>query len=277
MQSLIHYFSTAPDSHRVILLGIALVLFWNVENWFAFILNYKKWKHALVNATFIFPAMPIQFLLGIAVIKTLNWDAARHWGILNAIPHLTNPFLLFIASFILLDFFEYVYHVIMHKVKRLWMFHLVHHSDRVVDSTTTLREHPGETLVRLSFLVLWVFLSGVCFWVFLFRQFIQITDNVFVHSNFRINEKVNQVLELIFITPNMHQVHHHYKQPYTDCNYGDMLSIWDRMFGTFKQLSKEEIVFGIDNYMDENENGKIVQLAKIPFGKYRAPTTEVDD
>ncbi|MEO6901672.1 MAG: sterol desaturase family protein [Bacteroidia bacterium] len=271
MQSIINYFSNVPDSHRIILLGTSLFIFWNIENLYAINFNYKKWKHALGNSLFMLPAAPIQFLLGILVIKIINWDTMHHWGVLNWIPNLSNPIVLFIASFIILDFFEYVYHVIMHKVKRLWMFHLVHHSDRVVDASTTLREHPGETFIRLSFLLLWVFLSGVCFWVFLFRQFIQIASNVFVHSNFRISERYDKIISLFFITPNVHHVHHHYMQPYTDCNYGDMLSIWDRLFGTFKRLPKEEVIFGIDNYMDDDEN--FIHLAQIPFGKYRSPTS----
>jgi len=271
MHSIINYFSNVPDSHRIILLGATLLLFWNIENLFAISFNYKKWKHAIVNSLFMIPAAPIQFLLGLLVVKTIDWDTVHHWGFLNWIPGLSNPLALFIASFIIFDFFEYVYHVIMHKVKRLWMFHLVHHSDRVVDVSTTLREHPGETLVRLLFLVLWVFISGIFFWVLLFRQFIQIVSNVFAHSNFRISEKADKIIGLIFITPNIHHVHHHYKQPYTDNNYGDILSIWDRIFGTFTRLPKEMVIFGIDNYMEENENTNIINLAKIPFGKYHSP------
>lgn len=273
MQSIINYFSNVPDSHRLILLGAALLIFWNIENIFPISFNYKKWKHALVNVLFVFPDALVQFILGIVIVFTIHWDTAHHWGFLNWIPPgLSNPFALFIASFVFLDFFEYVYHVTMHRIKRLWMFHLVHHSDRVVDVSTTLREHPGETFVRLSFLVIWVFITGVGFWMLLLRQFIQIVSNVFAHSNCRIPEKINNIIGIIFITPNIHHVHHHYKQPYTNCNYGDVLSIWDRIFGTFTRLSKEKVVFGIDTYMNKQKTEKFLQLFKIPFGKYLKPT-----
>jgi sterol desaturase/sphingolipid hydroxylase (fatty acid hydroxylase superfamily) len=65
-------------------------------------------------------------------------------------------------------------------------------------------------------------------------------------------------------------VHHHFKQPYTDCNYGDVLSIWDRLFGTFKRISTKDLVFGIDTYMTKKENGNFIFLTKLPFGKYRS-------
>ena len=271
MHIIIHYFSNVPDSHRLILLAASLLLFWNIENAFHINFNYEKWKHALTNFLFVIPDALVQFILGLLIVKTIDWDAVHHWGLINWIPGLSNPFIQFMASFLILDFFEYVYHVSMHKVKRLWMFHVVHHSDSVVDVSTTMREHPGETCVRLSFLVIWVFISGVGFWMLLLRQFIQIVSNVFAHSNFRIPEKSNNIFGLLFITPNIHHVHHHYKLPYTNCNYGDILSIWDRLFGTFARLPKGKVVFGIDTLMDKAITEDFSVLIKIPFGKYLPP------
>ncbi len=147
------------------------------------------------------------------------------------------------------------------------MFHLVHHSDNVVDVSTTLREHPGENIIRLSFTLLWVFVSGAMFWALLLRQIIQTFTTLFAHMNMRIPEHLDRIIGLVFITPNLHQVHHHYKQPYTDSNYGDVLSIWDRMFGTFKKLRVEDLVFGIDTHMKNEVNGSFKSLIKIPFGK----------
>ena len=269
MNKLIEYFSVEHDTHRILLLVCSIFLFWNIENIVALTIDYKKEKHALTNSLFVFLAAPIQFALGYVLVKIIHWENINHIGILYTLPRVSMGFAQLIFSFIFLDFFEYVYHVIMHKVKRLWMFHLVHHSDRVVDVSTTLREHPGETLIRLSFSTFWVFLLGAPFWVILFHQFIQIASNVFVHSNFRLPKRIDKIAGLIFITPNLHHVHHHYQQPYTDSNYGDILSIWDRLFGTFRTLKITDTTFGIDNYMDEMENTNFKNLIKIPFGKYR--------
>ena len=64
-------------------------------------------------------------------------------------------------------------------------------------------------------------------------------------------------------------MHHHYQQPYTDSNYGDVLSIWDRLFGTFRTLSAEKTIFGVDSCMKECDNANFKNLIMMPFGKYR--------
>lgn len=269
MESIKHFI--AANGHQVQLWVFILlfVFIWNIENLTGVLFNYKKWKHAFSNAPFIVTSIPGQLLLGLAFIKTIEWTTQHQFGILYLLPKNANPVWVFIASFILLDLGEYGYHVVMHKVKRLWMFHAVHHSDNVVDVSTTLREHPGENIVRLSFTLLWVFVTGTAFWMLMLRQIIQAITTLFAHMNYRFSDNTDKLISLLFITPNLHQVHHHYKQPYTDCNYGDVLSIWDRMFGTLKRLPAEQLVFGVDTYMAKNETRNFYSLVKLPFSKYR--------
>jgi sterol desaturase/sphingolipid hydroxylase (fatty acid hydroxylase superfamily) len=269
MDKLIHFVTHSSQQIQLVLFVSIFLICWNIENIAGLTSGYRKWKHTFLNMPFIFTSIPSQFILGVAFVKTIEWTGVHHFGLNNVLPGLKNNLLLFIVSFLMLDFGEYIYHVIMHKVKRLWMFHIVHHSDRVVDVSTTLREHPGENFIRLSFTLLWVFLSGTLFWVLALRQIIQVFTTLFAHMNYHLPVKADKIIGLVFITPNLHHVHHHYKQPYTDSNYGDVLSIWDRLFGTFKKLSAESIVFGVDTYMKHEDIGKFKLLAKLPFGKYR--------
>lgn len=74
-------------------------------------------------------------------------------------------------------------------------------------------------------------------------------------------------MSYILVSPDMHKIHHHYKLPYTDSNYGNIFSIWDRIFGTFSYMERETIIYGLDTHMDPNENNKLVSLLKIPFQK----------
>jgi sterol desaturase/sphingolipid hydroxylase (fatty acid hydroxylase superfamily) len=252
------------------------VISWNMENIAGVFFNYKKWRHAFVNAPFIFTNIPPQFILGLIFIKVIQWTTAHHFGILYYLPEKKNALILFLATFILLDLGEYVYHVIMHKLKRLWMFHLVHHTDNSVDVSTALREHPGENVIRLSFTLIWVFISGAAFWTLLLRQIVQSFSTIFAHVNYRLPEKTDNVIGFVFITPNLHHVHHHYKQPYTDCNYGDVLSIWDRLFGTFKKMPAEDLIFGIDSYMKKEENENFISLIKLPFKKYMSKEETIE-
>jgi sterol desaturase/sphingolipid hydroxylase (fatty acid hydroxylase superfamily) len=269
MHTFIGFLTHRPDQIQLISFVAILFFLWNIENIAALTLNYKKWKHAFLNAHFILTNFPIQLLMGIAFINTMQWTNIHQFGLVYYFPILNNQLILFVVTFLLLDLGEYIYHVIMHKVKRLWMFHLVHHSDNVVDVSTTLREHPGENLMRLSFTLLWVFLSGAALWVFILRQTIQVFTTLFAHMNYELPRKIDFILGLVFITPNLHHVHHHYLQPYTDSNYGDVLSIWDRLFGTFKRLPSKEMIFGVDNYMDKKENDHFKALFKVPFTKFR--------
>ena len=254
---------------EALIFSTVLFACWNIENLAGLVVGYGKWKHAFLNAKFVLTGIAPQFVMSLLFVKTMRWTIVHHFGILNHLPYMKHPFVLFMVSFILLDFGEYIYHVIMHKIKRLWMFHAVHHSDNIVDVSTTLREHPGENLIRNSFTLLWIFFSGAIFWTFFLRQIIQIASNLLAHMNCRLPKKLDAVLGFVFITPNLHQVHHHYQRPYTDCNYGDVLSIWDRLFGTFCSLPYEDIVFGVDVYMDKKVNSRYFSLIKLPFGKYK--------
>ena len=260
-------FISKYGTHAQLLLFVALmVIIWNIENAFGFVIGYKKWKHGFRNALFALTNLPGQLLLGLLFAKTIQWTGSNHFGLLHILPA-SNAVLVFLMTFILLDFGEYVYHIIMHKVKRLWLFHAVHHTDNVVDVSTTIREHPGENLIRLSFTLLWVFLSGAAFWALVLRQIIQVFSTLFAHMNWRLPEQADKIIGSVFITPNLHQVHHHYQQPYTDCNFGDVLSIWDRLFGTLRKMPAEELVYGVDTYMQKEDTANFKSLVRIPFGK----------
>lgn len=269
MIDLMKLITNASAQIQAILIIAMLSLCWNIERIAGLSLYYKKWNHARLNAKFVLTNMPLELVVGLAFAKTLQWTHIHHFGFIYKIPYIQNKFILLLATFLFLDFGEYVYHILMHKIKRLWMFHVVHHSDSIVDVSTTLREHPGENLIRNSFTLLWVFLSGTLFWALIIRQIIQIISNSFAHINYRLPDRVDSILSILLITPNLHHVHHHYMQPYTDCNYGDVLSIWDRMFGTFTRLGKTKVIFGIDTYMNQKDNSSYKSLIKIPFGKYR--------
>ncbi|MDQ6763978.1 MAG: sterol desaturase family protein [Bacteroidota bacterium] len=257
----------SKDGEQIQLLLFISVFFiaWNLENLAGVILGYKKWAHAFINAPFILTSIPGQFLLGLAFVKVIAWTSLHQFGFLHHLNFGNSPVLLFITGFVFLDLGEYVYHVIMHKVKRLWIFHVVHHSDHIVDISTTFREHPVENFIRLSFTLLWVFISGTFFWILMLRQIIQAFSTLFAHMNLRLPQYMDDIIGLLFITPNLHQVHHHYQRPYTDCNYGDVLSIWDRLFGTFKKLPAEDLIFGVDTHMKKEELANFKSIFQIPF------------
>jgi len=267
MNHLIDSITNASTTIQAVLFLIVFSTLWNIEKLIGLTHDYRKWNHALVNGVFVLTGLPVQFLLASSFVKVLHWTAEHHFGVVNWIPGLKGTLPIFIISILLLDFSEYIYHRVMHHLPIFWRLHLVHHSDRIVDVSTVLREHPIETGVRLLSTLFWVFIFGVPLWCVVFRQIIQVFFTIAVHSNFRLPKKVDNVLSWVFITPNVHHVHHHYQMPYTDTNYGDILSIWDRMFGTFAQLDSEKVIFGVDTHFEEAQNASGFFLLRMPFLK----------
>ncbi|SDF55507.1 Sterol desaturase/sphingolipid hydroxylase, fatty acid hydroxylase superfamily [Mucilaginibacter pineti] len=259
--------SRYQDIVQLAYFAIIIISLWMCEVFFTADLAPAKFKHTSVNLLFIFTALPIQLVMVSFVLMITVWTNLHHWGLIHYLPYSKNAWVYYISLFILMDLCEYVYHVIMHKLDFLWKFHLVHHSDLRVDVSTTIREHPGETFVRMAFQMLWVFLLGPVAAVIVLRQTVQTFSNIAAHTTFRLPARANKIIGLIFITPNLHQVHHHYQLPYTDRNYGDVLSVWDRLFGTYAELEKKDTVYGVDTHMEPLRNGRFFNILKIPFQK----------
>lgn len=243
--------------HQLVELAFYTVLFficWNLENIFGVTTNYKKWRHSATNFWFILTGGLVQGLTGYFFVKALLFENAHHYGLIR-FTTMTQ----ILISFICLDLAYYFYHVMMHKVRKTWRFHAVHHSDTVMNVSTCIREHPVETIIRLGQYMLFSLLLAPAFWIISLHQFLQITSKILIHSNFRLPDKLDKYLSYIILTPNMHHVHHHYQMPYTDSNYGDIFSIWDRIFGTFSYLPKEGVQFGLDE-ADKRHTANIIDL-----------------
>ncbi len=275
MNQIINYFSTIPPSHRSLILVGGITFFWLIENAYPlFKFNYKKWDHAGKNIFFTLTTIIVNFFLAFILLKTANWTIQNQFGILQWLPKI-NVWLYTIIGLLLLDLIgAYLVHLVEHKVKFLWRFHLIHHTDTWIDTTSANRHHPGESIIRFVFTTLGVFIIGTPMWMVFLYQTLSIVATQFNHANISIPKKIDNLLSYFIVSPDMHKVHHHNRLPYTDSNYGNIFSIWDRLFGTFMSLQKKEIVYGIDTHMDPEENNNVLNLLKIPFKKYRSPETK---
>ena len=238
-----------PSSTQLALFALIMISMWLIEHFILAQCVLTKWRHTLFNALFIAPALPIQIVMMALCVELAHGVQEHHWGLVRLLPNADNPFIRYGAMFVVLDFLDYVYHFAMHQVPGFWRFHLVHHTDEALDVSTTVREHPGETLIRNAFLMLWVFLTGASVEVLILRQTAETAVNILSHTSFRLPARPAQILGWLFITPNLHQTHHHFERPATNCNFGDVFSIWDRLFGTFLELAREETVYGLDTHM----------------------------
>ena len=272
METILNYFETIPATHRSLILVSGIAFFWLLEYAVPlFRFNYKKFKHAGVNVFFTLTTVVVNFALAFLLLKTSDWTVANSFGVWQWLGNwpLWAKILLGLA---LMDFLSaWLAHWIQHKVKVLWGFHLIHHTDNEVDTTTANRHHPGESIIRFVFTCFGVFLVGAPVGLIMLYQALSVVFSQFNHANIALPEKIDDFLSWVIVSPNMHKVHHHYVLPYTDTNYGNIFSIWDRLFGTFSKMDKEAIVFGVDTYPDAARNGHVVELLKIPFKRYKPP------
>lgn len=273
MHELINYFENISSLHRSIILVGGITLFWSIESIIPlFNFNYKKFKHALPNFFFTLTTIIVNFSLAFILLLVSDWVTENNYGLLNYGQFL--PLSLYIIFGVLfLDLIgAYLPHYVQHKVKFLWKIHLVHHSDHKVDTTTANRHHPFESVVRYFFTLLGVAILGANMGLVFLYQSLSVVLSQFNHANINISPKIDKFLSFFIVTPNMHKVHHHYVMPYTDSNYGNIFSFWDRLFGTFKSLNPSKIIYGVDTFFNEKENESIKSLLLRPFEESRAPT-----
>ena len=273
MEAIIEYFKTIPSSHRSAILVGGIVLFWTIENALPlYRFGYNKWKHAGINIFFTITSIIVNFCLAFLLLQASDWAVANRFGFLQWLPQMPILAFTFIGLLTLDLVGAWFIHWTEHRVRWMWKFHLVHHSDPHVDTTSANRHHPGESIFRFVFTTLAIFLAGAPMWLVLMYQAFSVALSQFNHANIVLPRRLDNILSWVLVTPNMHHVHHHYVLPYTDTNFGNIFSIWDRIFGTFSQLDPEKVVYGIDTHLETAENSDLVTLLKIPFGAYRKPT-----
>jgi sterol desaturase/sphingolipid hydroxylase (fatty acid hydroxylase superfamily) len=273
LETLFNYFETIPSSHRSLILVGGITFFWLLEGALPlFLFNYKKWKHAIPNLFFTATTVIINFSLAFLLLFTADWVQINNFGIINWMPEM--PLWLYILlGVVLLDFFgAYLAHYTEHKIKPLWMIHLVHHSDHKVDTTTANRHHPLESVIRFGFTLFGVLVVGAPIAIVMIYQSMSLVFTQFNHANIKIPRSIDKLLSYVIVSPDMHKVHHHNLLPYTDANYGNIFSIWDRLLGTYMHLDREKIVYGVDTFPDEKTNSSLKELLKQPFQRYQKPT-----
>lgn len=150
------------------------------------------------------------------------------------------PYVLaFIGSLIALDLLVYAQHVVFHKTGLLWRMHRVHHADPHVDVTTGVRFHPGEILLSMGIKMAAVALLGAPAAAVILFEVVLNAAAMFNHSNVRIGEKADAVLRRFIVTPDMHRVHHSVYRDEHDMNFGFSVSLWDRLFGTYRAAPRD--------------------------------------
>ena len=203
------------------------------------------------------PVLPNLVLTAIVVVMNLalstlvaSVSAIRSVGALEVV-----------AGIVALDLSAYVAHVLLHKSALAWRFHRVHHSDREVDVTTAFRQHPGETLWRVAWQLPAIVILQLPLGVVALYLTLSSLNAQLEHANVRLPERIDRWLRTIFVTPDMHKVHHSCVQRETDSNYANLFSLWDRLFDTYN-VPREPARYGLD---DVDDPRTVRALLEIPL------------
>ena len=154
------------------------------------------------------------------------------WGILNRV--VWPLWVEVLIALLVLDFAIWAQHWLTHKVPLFWRFHRMHHADRDMDVTTGIRFHPVEIAASMGLKIALIYLLGPMAVVVLVFEVLLNGTTLFNHANLRLPFWLDRIVRLVLVTPDMHRVHHSALRVEHDSNYGFALSIWDRIFGTYR-------------------------------------------
>jgi len=219
--------------------------------------------HLVPNLALTALAFATNAILNLALVVALARAQSLRIG---AIPALALPAAWSGALAVIgFDLAWYATHVSMHHSTLLWRFHRVHHSDPVVDVTTAIRQHPGETLVRYAYYAAFGLALGASPAAFAIYRLWSALHGLFEHANLRLPLALDSALSWVIASPNMHKVHHSRAPQWTNSNYGNILSVFDRACRTFTPARRGvDVDYGLDG-CDDPALQATVGLLVLPF------------
>lgn len=195
---------------------------------------WTNWGLAVVDTLTLRTASILVPLLAVGAAVDAG---ARGWGLFNALDW---PLWLEAAlAILILDLAIWAQHLVTHKVPVLWRLHRVHHADTEMDVTTAIRFHPLEIALSMGLKIGLVYLLGPSALAVILFEILLNGTALFNHANIALPPRVEAALRRVIVTPDMHRIHHSVHRDEHDTNYGFSLSLWDRLFGTYRATPRD--------------------------------------
>ncbi|MFP4095722.1 MAG: sterol desaturase family protein [Cyclobacteriaceae bacterium] len=223
-----------------------------------------RMQRAITNAQLIpLASMSLRFALVPGMVKAASLSEKYRFGISRWLG--LKPLPSAILSFLILDYGNYLWHRLTHRIGWLWRFHQVHHADLDMDVSTALRFHVGEMVPSVIYRGAWAALAGASpRAVLIYEIFFELANN-FHHSNLHLPSGIEKILSRIIVTPRIHGIHHSIVREETDSNFTIVFTAWDQLHRTFKaDIPQEEINIGVP-YV--RKHLQVMDLMKMPFDK----------
>jgi sterol desaturase/sphingolipid hydroxylase (fatty acid hydroxylase superfamily) len=224
-----------------------------------------RWNrlHLRPNVALTFLTFATNVFLNAALVMMLFWLEVKGFGLLRMVS--LPPFTTGVVTLVVLDFSFYVAHVAMHSVPGFWRYHRVHHADPAVDVTTSTRQHPGESVIRYAFMAAFAFAIGASPGAFAVYRVWSALNGLVEHANIRLPLWLDGLLSLVTTWPYMHKIHHSRTPSEANTNYGNIFSLFDRLFSTFTPSKRgTNVIYGLDD-LDDPAMQTTAGLLAMPF------------
>lgn len=202
----------------------------------------------------------------VLAVSVAAFAALNGWGLFNILA--VDPWVEGALAVVLLDFAIWAQHVALHYVPWLWRLHRVHHTDRDLDATSGVRFHPVEIAVSLLWKAVIILALGPSVLAVIIFEVVLNASAIFTHSNIALPKRIDRIMRWVFVTPDMHRIHHSVAQPETNSNFGFNLSVWDRMFRTYRREARGELTLGLSDYQSDRPARLLFSLI-LPFMRPR--------
>ncbi|OOZ33877.1 fatty acid hydroxylase [Solemya velesiana gill symbiont] len=208
----------------------------------------------------------LRLLFPAAAVGVALFANQQGWGLFNYVQ--MPLWLAIVVSVTVMDSMIWLQHVVVHAIPLLWRLHRVHHADLDYDVTTGARFHPIEILLSMLIKFSVILLLGPPAMVVVAFEVILNAMAMFNHGNIRLPAALDRILRMLLVTPDMHRVHHSVEDDETNSNFGFNLSVWDRLFGTYRAQPRDGqlgMTIGIRKFRDPAEVDRLPGMLMLPF------------
>ena len=227
--------------------------------------RFKRWPHNI--GVLGIDVLCVRLLLPAGLVGIALFAEQEGLGLLNTISLPT--WIATAGAFLFLDLTIYGQHVALHRIPVLWALHRTHHTDLECDVTTGVRFHPLEILLSLALKIIAILVIGASATTVLIFEITLNIMSLFNHANICLPRKLDHVLRLVLVTPDMHRVHHSAMSTETNSNFGFGVAWWDWMFKTYRaqpELGHTNMTIGLNTFPEKNEL-RLDRLLTQPFRK----------
>lgn len=209
--------------------------------------------------------LALRLLVPLQAVGVALYVETHGWGIFNIV--LLPEWMSILLGVFFLDFVIYLQHAMFHFIPAFWRLHRVHHTDLDFDVTTGVRFHPVEILLSMGIKMGAVAFLGVsAIAVVIFEVLLNVTS-MFNHGNVRFPGRIDRLVRLFVVTPEMHRVHHSVLIKEFNSNFGFNLPWWDRLLGTYRdqpEAGHERMTIGLSQFRDPDAL-TLPRLLILPF------------